>query len=261
MFPQIRTIAHYTLLEALRNRLVWLLLLVALAGVGFSGFLEELALTEKREIQLVVLASFLRVASVLLLSTFVVTSMVREINDKGLELALALPLSRSAYLFGKMAGFFGLASLLATTFGLITALLAPTLQSVLWSVSLILECWIVIAFSMLCVLSFNQVMQALSASAAFYLLTRSITTLQFIGTQSAHLNKLDQPQSVSQQIIHFMVECLSAVLPHLDNFTRTDWLVYASGSWQTLWPIVGQSVIYLTLLSGAALVDFYRKNI
>ena len=114
---------------------------------------------------------------------------------------------------------------------------------------------------MLCVLSFNQVMQALSASAAFYLLTRSITTLQFIGTQSAHLNKLDQPQSVSQQIIHFMVECLSAVLPHLDNFTRTDWLVYSSGSWQTLWPIVGQSVIYLTLLSGAALVDFYRKYI
>ena len=51
MFPQIRTIAHYTLLEALRNRLVWLLLLVALAGVGFSGFLEELALTEKRETQ------------------------------------------------------------------------------------------------------------------------------------------------------------------------------------------------------------------
>ena len=47
----------------------------------------------------------LRVASVFLVATFVITSMVREASDKGLELLLALPMPRAVYLAGKLAGF------------------------------------------------------------------------------------------------------------------------------------------------------------
>lgn len=255
MLTQIRTIAFYTLLEALRNRLIWLIVVVVLAAIGISGFLDELALTEKSEIQLALLASFLRFSSVFLLAMFVVTSMVRESNDKGLELVLALPLPRAAYLFGKMTGFAVLAMIPAILFGLLTALLAQPLQSVLWTLSLIVECWIVVAVSMLCVLTFNQVVPALSSVMGFYLLARSITSLQLIGDQPVIEN------SFSQKIIHYMIECLSAVLPHLDSFTRTEWLVYSTGNWTAISLLSGQGVIYLTLLSGAALFDLYRKNI
>jgi len=255
MFKQIRTIAHYTLLEAMGNRLIWLFATVLVAGIGFTGFLDELALTEKREIQLALLAALLRFSGIFLLATFVVTSMVREFNDKGLQLLLALPVTRAGYLFGKMAGFAALAAVPALLFGLLTALLAEPGPSLIWTVSLMLECWIIAAFSMLCVLTFNQVMPALSAVMGFYVLSRSIGTLQLIGSQPL------AEHSVSQRIISVMIDCLSAVLPHLDQFTRSDWLVYPGAGWPLLASLAGQSAIYLALLSGAALFDLYRKNL
>ncbi len=255
MHSQIRTIAFYTLLEALRNRLTWLLLLVAFIGIGLSGFLNELALTESRQIQVAMLAAFLRFSAVFLLATFVVTSMVREFNDKGLELLLALPLPRAAYLLGKLLGFAALAVVPAVLFGLLTAFFTPLLQTTLWTISLICELWIVAAFSMLCVLTFNQIMAALSAVMGFYLLARAISAMQLIGNDplSAH--------STSQQVIGFVINSLSALLPHLDEFTRTDWLVYQTGTWATLSVLLLQSAICLTLLCAAALFDLYRKNI
>jgi ABC-type transport system involved in multi-copper enzyme maturation permease subunit len=255
MLKQIRTIAYYTLLEALRNRLTWLIVVIALAGIGLTGFLNELALTENREIQLALLASFLRFSGVFLLATFVVTSMVREANDKGLQLVLALPLPRAGYLFGKLAGFATLAMILAVLFGLLVAVLASPQQALLWTISLIFECWIVAAFSMLCVFTFNQVVSALSSVMGFYLLARSIAALQLIGNQPLI------EHTPSQRIINVMIDCLSAVLPHLDMFTRTDWLVYNTGNWSAIGLLIGQSCIYLALLCGAALFDLYRKNI
>ena len=255
MHKQIRTIAFYTLLEALRNRLIWLIVVVALIGIGLSGFLNELALTESRQIQMALLAAFLRFSAVFLLATFVVTSMVRELNDKGLELLLALSLPRAAYLFGKLLGFAALAVLPALLFGGLTIFFTSWTQTVLWTFSLIIELWIVAAFSMLCVLTFNQIMASLSAVMGFYLLARSIAAMQLIGNDplSAH--------SASQNVIGFVINSLSAVLPHLDQFTRTEWLVYQTGNWSQLLILLAQSAICLALLGGAALFDLYRKNI
>ena len=95
MLRQASTIAYYTLLEALRNRLMWLLGLVLVIGIGLSGFLSDLAVTEQKETQVALLAAFLRFTAVFLMVIFVVTSLVREANDKGLELVLALPLPRA----------------------------------------------------------------------------------------------------------------------------------------------------------------------
>lgn len=255
MLRQIRTIAFYTLLEALRNRLMWLLFAVVLIGIGISGFLNALAITESRQIQLALLAAFLRFSAVFLIATFVVTSMVREFNDKGLELVLALPLPRVGYLFGKLAGFALLAVVPTVLFGLLTLLLTPPLQTALWMISLLCELWIVAAFSLLCVLTFNQIMTALSAVMAFYLLARSITALQLMGSSA------QADHSVSQQVINAVINTISTLLPHLDQFTRTEWLVYHTGNWTNLLMLIVQSAIFLVLLSGASLFDLYRKNI
>jgi ABC-type transport system involved in multi-copper enzyme maturation permease subunit len=255
MLKQTRTIAFYTLLEALRNRLMWLIVVVAAAGIGLSGFLNEIAITESRQVQVAVLAAFLRFSAVFLLATFIVTSMVREFNDKGVDLLLALPLPRAGYLLGKLVGFATLALIPALLFGLLTVFFAPPEQSALWVVSLICELWLVAAVSVLCVLTFNQVMAALSVVMAFYLLARSVVTLQLIGHNplGAH--------TPSQQVIGFVIDTVSVLLPHLDSFTRTEWLTYHTGSWSMLTPLLAQTAIYLALLTGVALFDLYRKNL
>jgi len=255
MFARIRTIAFFTLLEALRNRMSWLVLLIAAAGLGISGFLGELAITESVQIQSAVLAALLRLCAVFVLAVFVITSMVREFNDKGLELILALPLPRAAYLLGKLLGFSSLAVLLAIAFGLLTAIFAPPAQAAIWSASLACELAIVAALSLLCVVTFTQVISSLSAVFAFYLLARSITALQLIGQGPL------QNTDLSHQTINVVIDTIAVLLPRLDQFTRSEWLAYHTGTISELMPLVAQSAIYLALLAGAALFDLYRKNL
>lgn len=249
------TIARYTLLEALRNRLLWLLLLMAAGAVAVSGFLNELALTESRQLQAALLGAVLRLAAVFLVATFVVTSMARESSDKGLELLMALPLPRAVYLFGKLAGFGALALLPALLFGALGLFFAPPAQAALWAFSLLCECWIVAAFSVLCMLTLSQVLPALAAAFAFYLLARVIAALQLLGHGAASV------QSASQQALNAGIDALALLLPHLDQFTRSDWLVYHSGGTAELAAIAVQTAIYVTLLAAAALFDLHRKHI
>jgi ABC-type transport system involved in multi-copper enzyme maturation permease subunit len=249
------TIARYTVLEAMRNRLLWLFGLAAVAAVGLSGFLHDLALTESRELQASLLAAALRLAAAALLAAFVVTSMVREAADKGQELLLALPIPRAAYLLGKLAGFYALALLPALLFGALGLFFAPPLQATLWSVSLLFELWIVAAFSLFCVLSLTQAMPALAATGAFYVLARSIGSLQLL-SHGANAHAAWQQQWMAGGI-----DMLAAVLPRLDEFTQTAWLVYHTGNAAALASIAVQTALYLALLTAAAMFDLYRKNI
>jgi ABC-type transport system involved in multi-copper enzyme maturation permease subunit len=251
----ILTIAHYTLLEALRNRLLWLLVLLALGALAVSGFLQDLALTENRALQTALLAAVLRLAAVFLIATFVITSMLREANDKGQELLLALALPRAAYLFGKLAGFGALALLPALLFGALALFGAPPDQAALWGVSLLCELWIMAAFSLLCMLTLRQALPALAVAAAFYLLARVIGTLQLLGHGSV------VPRDAAQLWLGRALDLLALLLPHLDNFSRSDWLLYHSGSVADLLAIAAQTALYVGLLTAAALFDLYRKSV
>lgn len=249
------TIARYTLLEALRNRLLWLLIVAALGAVGLAGFLHELALTESRQLQAALLGAVLRLAAVFLVATFVITSMVREASDKGLELLLALPMPRAVYLAGKLLGFGALALLPALLFGALALLLAPPAQAALWAFSLLCECWIVAAFSLLCMLTLQQVLPAMAAALAFYVMARSIGVLQLLGQGGS------AQADWGQQLLAGGVDMLALLLPHLDQFTRSDWLVYHGGNSADLLAISVQTALYVTLMAAAGLFDLYRKQL
>jgi hypothetical protein len=249
------TIARHTVLEAWRNRLLWLLLLAAAGAMALGAFLDQLALTESRQLQAAVLAALLRLAAVFLTATFVVTSMLREAADKGRELLLALPIPRYVYLLGKLAGFAVLAVLPAALFGALALALAPAGQALLWAASLLCELWIVAAFSLLCTVSLSQVLPALAAAGAFYMLARLIALLQLLGHGAAGAHGL------SQRVLNFLLDGIALLLPHLDSFTRTEWLLYQTGNAAALGPIAAQTAIFVSLMAAAALFDLYRKNL
>ena len=98
------TIARYTLLEALRTRLPVLVFLTLLALLAASFFVETIAVTEGVRLQAGFYAAGMRLASVFIAGLYVLTSVTREFNDKGLDILLALDLPRSHYLLGKLAG-------------------------------------------------------------------------------------------------------------------------------------------------------------
>ena len=89
----------------------------------------------------------------------------------------------------------------------------------------------------------------------FYLLARSISTIQLLSR-----SPILESTALSQQFMNKSIDLIAYVLPDLAGFTQTEWLVYSSGHAGDLIVIFVQSVIYVCLLSGAALFDLYRKN-
>ena len=249
------TIARFTLLEGLRARffrVAGFVLLLVLAGALFAG---ELAITESGRIRATFLAAFLRPATIFLLSLYIIGSMAREFNDKGAELILALDLPRASYVLGKFIGFALLGTSLVLIAGLLVSFFSAMAPVTLWSISLLLEIWLVAALSLFCAISFTQVVPAASLALGFYLLARNITTIQLLGNSPV----LDT-HSYSHQAMTWLLDAIALALPHLDNFTQSAWMGGYPVSWSILPLLLTQSALYITLLAGAAMFDFYRKN-
>ena len=94
-------LVRLVLLEARRGALPWLALAAVALSLGLAAFLSQVALTESRSLQAAIVAAVLRACAVFLVAAHVAASVLREINDKGLELMLSLPLARSAQYTGR----------------------------------------------------------------------------------------------------------------------------------------------------------------
>ena len=252
---QVRAIAGLTLLEALRGSLLWLVALILLAGLGLAELLGALAITETRQTQAAILGAVLRLAAVLVTSLFVITSVVREQNDKVLELYLSLPLPRAAYYLGKLAGFAACAGVAAALLGALLLVYAPPVQVLLWTLSLFAELLVVVAASLLALFTFSQVTVALSVVLAFYFLARGMGAIQLMSQ-----GPLVDPGALSSRVIAGLVDGIAFLLPDLYRFTPSEWLAYGTGSVADLGLVLAQTAVYVTLLAGAALFDLYRKN-
>lgn len=255
MFAQVLTISKFTIIESMRNRLLWLSLVMMMIGFVLVEFIGDLAITEHQATQLAVLAVFLRLSSVLLIALFVVSSSLRELQDKTLEMILAMSVKRSSYYLGKLLGYIQLAIIIGVAFGLLLTMYAPLHQVLIWTVSLVLELVLVVAFSLVMLFTFKQTPAALTGVFVVYLASRVITSLYLM---SQH--PIIAYDSIGQKFIEGFVTAMTWVLPDLSRFTQTEWLVYGSGEWLQLLPVLIQTMIYLGLLSSIALFDFYRKN-
>ncbi len=255
MFNAISTIARFTFHEALRNRL-FALLLVGVVGVfGLTEFIGALAMTEAAAVKAVFVAAGTRLFAVIIIALFVITSLSREFNDKGLELLLSLAVPRAAYYLGKLAGSFLLALLFTLVAALLLLLYAELSAVFLWAVSLLCELILIIAFSLLCLFTFSHITVSFVVVIAFYLLARAMHDIQLI----SH-SPILASQSYSQQFISFMIDKLALLLPDLHAFTQSEWLLRAV-DWMAIVPVLLQTGIYLAVLASAGLFDLYRKNL
>ena len=56
------------------------------------------------------------------------------------------------------------------------------------------------------------------------------------------------------------MELISVIMPRLDLFTQTRWLVYGIGGEVGLTSIAVQSMVYVSLLTAAAVFDIRRRK-
>ena len=255
MLTHIKTISKFTIIEAMRNRLVLLTFLVMGISFGMIEFIGDLSITEHRVTQVAILAAFLRLSAMVIITMFVVTSTVRELQDKTLEMILAMSVRRSSYYLGKLIGFCYVVVIVSILFMLMLFIYAPMEQVVIWGLSLMLEMVLVVAFALVMLFSFNQIPSALTGVFVMYAASRTATSIYLMSKYPiiAH-------DTVAQEFMDGFIEVLTWLLPDLHRYTQTEWLAYGTAEWSVLPPLMMQTVIYLLLLSSLSLFDFHRKN-
>jgi ABC-type transport system involved in multi-copper enzyme maturation permease subunit len=250
------TIARFTLLEAWGTRLPWLWAAVLACIWAASLFVRQIAITESERLQWSFYASGVRLGAVLTLALYITSSMVREFNEKGLEMVLALDLSRGFYVAGKVAAFLALGVFLALAAAFPLAWVRPLEVVTLWFASLACELAIIGVFATFCVVSFQQVVPSVLLTAAFYLLARTIDALRLM-SESAVLDQLGGTRA----LFEYAFEGIALLLPAFDRFTATEWVADAHIDDGLLLPIAVQTLVYVLLLFGATLVDFSRREL
>lgn len=253
--PPALLLARTTLLEARRSGLPWLLFGLLAAALGLAAFLSQVAVTESRELQAALAAALLRAGAAFLLAAHVASSVVREANDKVLELALALPLSRSQYYVGKLAGYGAIGLGFAAALSVPMLLWAAPENVALWGVSLAFELLLVGAASLFFAVTLANVVPAIAASAGLYLLARSIAAIQLLARGPL------AEETWTQIVARGAVDAVALLLPRLDAATRSEWLLYAAPAPGEYAAAVGALLLYTALLCAAGLFDFHRRNL
>jgi hypothetical protein len=254
--PPAASLARLVLIEARRGGLPWLAAACIAAGLGLGAFLSQVALTESRELQLSIVAAWLRACAVFLLAAYVATRTLREIDDKALELMLALPLGRPTQYLGRLAGCAACGAALAAAFAAPLLMWAPPQAVALWGLSLACEAALVAAAALFFAMTLVQPVPAIAATAGLYLLARSIAALQSLAAGGPLADA-----SLAGQLARLAVGGVAFLLPRLDEATRTEWLLYGAPPAGAYAAMLGSLLLYVVILAAAGLFDFERKNL
>ena len=247
------TLARYVLLEARRSGLGWLAVGCILIAIGAAALAAQLAITETRELQAATAGALLRMCAAFLIASHVVASTAREASDRGLEFALTLPISRSQYYLGKLAGFASCAALVATLFAFPMLCWSRPAAVAAWWISLAAEGALLAAVALFFSTALAQVVPALVATAAFYLLGRSVSAMQAIAAGPFGGDR--------ESTLASAVDLLGLLLPRLDRATRTEWLVYEAPAREDWLIALAGLAIYFMVAAAAGLFDLSRRNL
>ena len=256
--PSLLVVACYVLIEARRGGLVWVSLGALALALLLAAFLGQVSITESGDTRVLAAAALLRAMAVFLLAAHVVGSLGREFNDKGVELALALPVSRPTWYAGKLAGFAAAGLLLAALYALPLLALAPAPAVFRWALSLGLELCLVAAAALFFGAALAQSMTAMAAAAAFYLLARSMPAIQSLARSP--LTEGSEGASALGEIARAMVDGLALFLPRLEHAASGAWLVHGLPDWNVQLASLAGMALYFALLAAAGLFDFSRRS-
>jgi hypothetical protein len=235
--------------------LPWLALACVAGSAAVAAFLSQVALTESAALQAAVVAAALRAGAVFLIAAHVAASTLREIDDKGLELMLSLPMPRSGQYLGRLAGYYACGTVLALVFAAPLLLWSAPGAVALWGLSLACECVLVASAALFFSMTLVQLVPAFAATAGLYLLSRSMSALQAIAA-----GPLAEP-SLASDAARWALGGVGWILPRLDAATRSDWLLYGTPSASSYAAALGGLLVYSLLLVAAGLFDFHRKSL
>ena len=253
MFSNIR----YVLLTAIRDRLFIGLLLGILAAAYISGVLGSTAMLEPEQMTLAFTAASSRVIIMIGIIVFIGFHMRNAFDAREIDVLLSRPISRTSLVLSYWVGFSVVATLLVLPTIILIALLGTLNHTgfMLWSVSLLLESWLVVSVALFASLTIKSGVGTVLASLAIYTLSRMMGF--FLATTST--GGLFKETSINIGT-KWLMEGVASIVPRLDFYAKSNWLIYGAKSYEDLYLFLIQSAIFIPLLIIASVMDFKRKQ-
>ncbi len=251
------TTIRYVLLTALRDRLF----LGLLIGIAFSAYIASVlgstAMVEMKEMTLSLSAGSARMILMVGLIVFVCFHLRHAFDSKEMDVLLSRPLSRGSLVFSYWLGFAVVALLLVLPIGgLMLYLRVIDMHGfALWMLSLAFESLLIVALALFASFTLRSGVTSVLASLGLYVLMRMMGF--FMASASSSL--INQSQLVNK-IMKWLLEIISVVVPRLDLYGNTQWLIYGADLQKSLLVIVPQTVIFIPLLLVATMLDFRRRQ-
>ena len=249
---------RYMFASAVRDRLFLALPVMLAVAAALVIFLSGSAIIEQREMAAALFGATSRVLIIFGMVIFVCFHIRQAMTGGEIALILSRPVSRGAfvlsYCFSMVcAGFICVAA------GLVMVWLGARLPLgglLIWGLTLALETMLMIQMAIFFGLILNNAVSSVMACLGFYVLARMSGLL---GTLAV---KADAGGGLPDVFLGYGFRLISLVIPRLDFFTRSEWLVYGvnGGEPGLGWPLL-QALVFAPLILAATMIDFSRKRL
>lgn len=246
---------RYILITALRDWLFIGLLGVILLATIISAVLGSTAFLENKEMTVTFAAASSRLILMTGLIVFVCFHIRNAFDTKEIDVILSRPISRFTLVIAYWLGFAFVGLLLAIPVIAIVALIGVGSWSGFagWSISLILETSLVVGLALFSAFALKSAVTSVIACMGFYVLSRMMAFF-IITAQSGVVG------DAKFAVLKYALIAISTLVPRLDFFAKTEWLVYGFNSNQDWLIVLAQAAIFLPILLLASIADFRRKQ-
>lgn len=251
------TTIRYILLTASRDFLFLGLLLGVVLATAISAILGSTAMIENEAMTLSFASASARIVLVVGIMIFVCFHIRQAFEQKEIDVLLSRPLSRAQIMLSYWLGFSLVAFLLVLASVTVISFLPLPSKSgfVYWAISLLLESLLVVALGMFAAFTLRSAVSSVLAAFGFYTLGRMMGF--FLVTLES---KLMLGNAWVNELVHALLTGISLVVPRLDLFSQSEWLVYGIMRPEELKLALLQIVVFIPLLLSAATIDFLRKE-
>jgi len=248
---------RYVLLTAVRDWLFIGLFAILIFACTISLFLGSTALSEQSSMQLVFLASSTRMILVVGMILFICFHIRRSFENREIDFLISRPISRSTLLFSYFFSFVILAITLLTPviFFIYFFFKAELAGLTLWSLSMFFELIIISSFAILSSLILKSAVSSVLGCFSFYIISRIMGFAVSTIIIPAKLNNINFNVAIEMSL-----KALSSLLPRLDQFAQSKWLIYGNMDASIFTLITSQSVIYISLILLMSVIDFNKKQ-
>lgn len=246
---------RYILITALRDWLFIGLLAGILFATAISATLGGTAFIETKEMILTFAAGSSRVILMVGLIVFVCFHIRNAFDTKEIDVILSRPISRPNLVVAYWLGFAFVAFLLTLPIIAIMAMIGASNWAGFfgWAVSLMLESFLVVAMALFSAFTLRSAVTSVIACMGFYVLSRMMAFF-IVTSQSAVVSE------GKYIVLKYALIAISTIVPRLDFFAKSEWLVYGFNTSQDWLVFVAQAFIFIPILLLASIADFKRKQ-